>query len=256
METSRRLGMLVLVAYLLSPSMGYSILGVGDIVFDPSNYATAVLNEVNTAKAVINDGIMISNQARMLENQAASLLNDAKNLKANPLRLLGQIEGLWQAYNDVMGHAEGLAFGLATAQARFTQAYPALATPSIQAITQQGQAMLTSIRQASQTAIASQSVYERLCDQLANNRLALTAAQASAGALEIAQAQAQIQALGNEQLATLAQIETTTGRVQTEWISMQVKERVDAAAVNTNFVTTYGSQGFKGIGQSTPIDLR
>jgi type IV secretion system protein TrbJ len=214
------------------------------------------MTQANTLKSTLNEATMIANQAKGLENQAVSLLNEATNLKQNPLQLLGQIQGMWNAYNQVMANAEGLAYGVQQSQLRFEQAYPALATPGIQDITRQSGIMLTSIRAATKTAVGSQGVYERLCQELEANRQALTAAQASQGALQIAQAQAQIQALGNEQLATLAQIEAANGRVQTEWTAMQAKERVDAEAAHEAFVSDYGTQGFKKFGQSTAIDLR
>jgi type IV secretion system protein TrbJ len=247
---------LLLIAWVLFTG-GSSQAQIGaSLVFDPTNYLPNLMTQLNTLKSTINEATMIANQAQDLEYQATSILNQAKNLKANPLRLLGQIEGLWNAYNTVMGAAEGLTFGLQQAQTNFEQRYPALATPSVQAITQQSAAMLASIRGASKTAVASQSIYERLCAQLDANRQALTSAQASEGALQIAQATAQLQALGNEQIATLGQIAAASGRVQTEWTAMQAKERVDADAAHAQFVGDYGQQGFKGLGQSTPIGLR
>lgn len=223
--------------------------GAGFPVFDGANYFANLATQINTLKQTINDGVMIANQAKALEYQVASLYNEALNLKANPLQLLGQLQGLWSGYNGLMANAEGLAFGVQQTQARFETAYPALATGSVQEITARSVAMLKSIRAASATAVTSQSIYERLCQQLALSQQAITAAQASTGALQIAHAQAQIQALGNEQLATIAQIEAASGRVQTEWIAMQVKEREDATVVHSTFLDGYGAQGFKPIGQ-------
>lgn len=217
--------------------------------FDGANYVANLATQLNTLKSTINEAASLANQARSLEYQVASLYNEAINLKANPLQLLGQLQGLWGGYNAVMGAAEGIAFGMQQAQVRFEASYPTLATGSVQEITQRTSAMLKSIRAASATAITSQSIYERLCLQQASMQQALTAAQASQGALQIAQAQAQIQALGSEQLATLAQIEAANGRVQTEWIAMQAKERADAEVAHRTFLEGYGAQGFKAIGQ-------
>jgi type IV secretion system protein TrbJ len=230
-------------------------MGVGDIVFDPQVYGMSVMTQVNTLKSTVNEATMIARQAQQLQNEAQMLLNDAKNLKQNPLQLLGRIQGLWDAYNGVMKDAQGIAFNFQSAQQRFQTMYPTLATPGVQAITAHNATMLDSIHKAMETAVSTQSVYERLCDQLTNNAQALTAAQASQGALQIAQAQAQLEALGNEQLATLTQMTAAKDRVDTEWKAMEAKQQVDAAAGHKLFVGDVGRQGFKRPGQSTPVTL-
>jgi len=256
-RTQRTIAAVMLAGTLVWVRPSRSFLGIGDtaIVFDPQNYFTSIATQVNTLKSTVNEAVMIANQAKALTYQVQSLWNEAQNLKANPLQLLGRIQGMWDAYNQIMRHAEGTAFALTQASTRFEANYPALATGSVQEVSSHVSAMLQSVRAATRTAVQTQSVYERLCNELDANQQALTAAQASTGALQIAQAQAQIQALTNEQLATLTQIEAAASRVQTEWIAMQVKERVDATAVNKRFVDGM-DQGFKGIGQAQGITLR
>lgn len=234
------------------------MLGVGDtaVVYDPNNFFVNVATQANTLKTTVNQGIEIANQAKQLEYQLQSLWNEAQNLKTNPLQLVGQIQGMWNSYNAIMGNAEGIAYNLAQAGARFEVAYPQVPSTGIGEIAAASKRMLASIRAATKTAVSSQSVYDRLCNELNANQQALTAAQASQGALQIAQAQAQIQALSNEQLATIAQIEAANGRVQAEWIAMQVKERADAEAAHERFMAGYGAQGFKGVGQATGVELK
>jgi type IV secretion system protein TrbJ len=250
------LATVVYVGVLLSmPRSSLAQLG-GGVVFDPSNYAVNLLNQVNTLKSTLQEAQMIANQVKAMEYQLQSLWNEAQNLKANPLQLAGQIQGMWTAYNSLMANAAGLTYNLDQSRVRFETAYPAVASADMTTITRSSVAMLESIRNASKTAVASQSIYERLCNELAANNQALTAAQASQGALQIAQAQAQIAALSNEQLATMAQIEAANGRVQTEFVAMQVKDRQDGRAVNERWMQGYGTAGFKGIGQGTGVPLR
>jgi P-type conjugative transfer protein TrbJ len=234
-----------------------AVLGIGDtaIVFDPNNYFANIATQINTLKSTVNEATQITNQIKALEYQLQSLWNEAQNLKANPLQLLGRIQGMWDAYNTIMRQAEGTAFALTQTSARFETSYPTLASGNTQEVTSRLSSMLQSIRAGAQTAVQTQSIYERLCNELDANTQALTAAQASVGALQIAQAQAQIQALTNEQLATLTQIEAASSRVETEWIAMQVKERQDATAINRQFVGGL-DQGFKGIGQSKGVTLK
>jgi P-type conjugative transfer protein TrbJ len=237
------------------PTLTLAQFGSG-VVFDPSNYAVNLMNQVNTLRSTLNEAQMLANQVKALEYQIQSLWNEAQNLKANPLQLAGQIQGMWTAYNSLMANAAGLTYNLDQSRVRFETAYPAVASADMTTITRSSVAMLESIRNASKTAVASQSIYERLCNELAANNQALTAAQASQGALQIAQAQAQIAALSNEQLATMSQIEAANGRVQTEFVAMQVKDRQDGRAVNERWMQGYGTAGFKGIGQGTGVPLR
>jgi type IV secretion system protein TrbJ len=244
------------VAVLISlPGKSLAQFGAS-VVFDPNNYMVNLMTQINTLKTTIQQAEEIANQVKMMEYQLQSLWNEAQNLKANPLQLAGQIQGMWTAYNSLMANAAGLTYNLDQSRVKFETAYPAVASADMTTITRSSVAMLESIRNASKTAVASQSIYERLCNELAANNQALTAAQASQGALQIAQTQAQIAALSNEQLATMAQIEAANGRVQTEFVAMQVKERQDGRAVNERWMQGYGTAGFKGIGQGTGVPLR
>ena len=249
---------MVTVLVLWSVQASEGVLGIGDIaiVYDPNNYAVNLLTQANTLRSTINEATQIANQAKGLAYQFQSLVNEAQNLTTNPLRLLGQIEGLWASYNHLMEHAEGLTYNLDQARVNFETVYPKVASADIGTITQKSADMLRSIRAASQTAVQTQSVSDRLSQELSANRQALDAAQRSRGALEIAQASAQLEALTNEQLANITQIEAANARVQTEFVAMQVKERQDGAAVADRFMTGYGQQGFKTLGQSQGVDLK
>lgn len=260
MQRRRRWRARILIAVLLSGLAweGWRTTDAqwASLVYDPNNYAINLLTQANTLRSTINEATMIANQVKALTYQLQSLVNEAQNLKVSPLRLLGQIEGLWSSYNALMDTAEGLTYNLDHARVNFETRYPSVANADIGTITQRSADMLQSIRAASKTAVSTQSVYDRLGQELAANRQAITAAQAARGAMEIAQASAQIQALTNEQLMTMTEIEAANGRVQTEFVAMQVKERQDGAAVADQFMAGYGTHGFKGIGESAGVPLR
>jgi len=191
----------------------------------------------------------------MLQNQATALENDAMNLKQSPLALLGQLQSLWGAYNAVLNNARGLGFQLGQVATHYQTTYPSMVPQSVQTMLQQSAAMLDSIRAASQTAVQAQSVADRLNREAAMNAQAMAAAQSAVGQHQIAQVHAQISAETNELLGNLAQTEAATGRVQTEWIALQAKEQEDADVRNTQFMQSYGSQGFKALGQKTGTEL-
>jgi P-type conjugative transfer protein TrbJ len=230
-----------------------------EIVFDPSNYASNLIQQFESIKQTIMQGTMIANQAIQIEHEVQSLIYQAQNLQKNPLQLLSQLKSLWNQYNNIMRDAEGLSYSLAQSGAQFTTAYPHLAgTPIGASIADMGAAssrMLASIRAASVTAVKSQSVYERLCQQLDAQQAALDSAQKAQGALQIAQAQAQLAALQSEQLAELAQIEAANGRVQTEWIVKQAQDEAIGRASNARWQETFGAGGFKDVKKGEGVKL-
>jgi P-type conjugative transfer protein TrbJ len=235
-----------------------AILGVADtaIVFDPSNYGINILTQTNTLRSTLNEAVMLQNEAKSLQYELQNLWDNAANLTKSPLQLLGRIQGLWAAYTQLMHTADGLTYTLDQARSRFETAYPKMPRTDLTTITSEAARMQQNIRAASATAVNTQSVYDRLGQQMASNNQALSAAQASVGALQIGQAQAQLDALQNEQLAGLTEIEAATGRVQTEWIAMQVKERQDGDAINAKFMQGYGQAGFKKVGESAGVELK
>lgn len=241
---------------LLSPPPSQAIFGVGDIVYDINNHMTNILTQANTLKSTVNEGIMISNQAQALKYQVQSLLNEAMNLQKNPLRLLSQLEGLWGAYNGIMANADGLAFNLIGTAAKFEAKYPQVHLPGVDNIVKESAAMLESIRSASKTAVSVQSIYTRLCDQLDGTKKALTTAEAAQGALQIGQAQAQLQGVNNELLASIAQLTAANGRVQTELASQQVVQQEMAQVENAAWIEGFGSQGFAQPGMGGGVELK
>jgi P-type conjugative transfer protein TrbJ len=237
----------------------YSIFGVGDVVHDPLAYLVHIKNEFNTQKAMLESAQHTIQQAQMLQYQLLYVQYAAQNLSKNPLTLLQQIQGLWAQYNAILQNAEGLTYNLAQASAQFEYTYPAAKAVGVggllanisAASTQQ----LAAIRAASKSAVQSQSVVDRLCDQQAQNAKALTAAQAAVGNLQIQQAQAQLTGLTNEQLASIQQITAANGRIEATYFMRQASAEEQAAAngqywLQMKPVAPWTS--FKGEGEALP----
>ena len=239
----------------------YGVFGVGDtaVVFDPSNYASNIIQQYEAIKQTIQQGMIIANQVQQLEHEVQALIYQAQNLQKNPLQLLGQLKSLWDQYNGILRDAEGMSYNLAQAGAQFSATYPELAGTqigtSVADISAASTRMLSSIRGASATAVKSQAVYTRLCQQLDAQQAALASVQNAQGALQAMQGQAQIQALANEQLGMIAQIEAANGRVQTEWIEKQAQDEAIGRASNARWTETFGAQGFKDVKKSEGIAL-
>ncbi len=248
---------MVMLLWWHSPSE--AILGAADVVFDPSNYASNLIQQYEAVQQTINDGIQIANQVKQLEHQLQGLIYQAQNLQANPLRLLEQIQRLWGEYNSLLQNAEGMSYHISTSVTEFEQRYPSVAGTglgsTIAQMQQASQSQLQQMRLISKTAVKTQSIYEQLCDLQAQNHAALASAQEAVGALQVGQAQAQLQTLTNQQLAQIAEITATQARIQTAKIMKEVQEEEAARESNTRWMAGFGAAGFRGVKEGQGVNL-
>jgi hypothetical protein len=102
--------------------------------------------------------------------------------------------------------------------------------------------------------VQTQSIYTQLCDFQRQNAQALASAQAATGNLQIQQAQAQQQALTNQQLAMLAEIEAANGRMQAAALMKQTQEEAAAKESNARWIAGF-DVGFRGVkdGRGVPL---
>jgi len=94
----------------------YAISGIGDIVYDPSNYVQNLESAVQAVKQV-------ENQLKQIELQFKSLENEAKNLAPGQ----SNINGLRTAYNNLIkvdNYMNGLINDYTQAQAAWDRTYP------------------------------------------------------------------------------------------------------------------------------------
>src|SRR5436305_1670933 len=96
----------------------HALFGVGDVVFDPSNYAQNVLT---AARALVQ----IQNQVKMLANEALMLINEAKNLEHLDFNTLGHIRAAIDNAELLIDQAQGIAFDIRQMQQDFDRLYPA-----------------------------------------------------------------------------------------------------------------------------------
>jgi len=231
----------------------------GSIVHDPGVAQLQILQNIESVKQTINDGVMLANQAEQIKHQLQGLVYQAQNLQANPLKLLDQITAAWNQYNGLLQTVDGLGYSVTQSVGRFDQQYAGLVGTAlggeVAKIVQASQEWLGQIRQASKQAVTTQSIYDQLCELARQNGLALQAAQSAVGNLQIQQAQAQQQALTNQQLAVLAEMQATLGRVQVTTAMKQVQEEEAGRASQDYWMASYGTQGFHGVKAGKGIDL-
>lgn len=109
----------------------HALFGIGDIVFDPSNYAENVLSAARALE-------QINNQITSLANEAQMLVNQAKNLASLPTSVLSQIEGNFSEIRNLMGQAERLAYSVQDIEDQFSSVYKDFASDRTSAQLVQG----------------------------------------------------------------------------------------------------------------------
>ena len=109
-------GLLVLTGLLVTPLSAHAVLGVGDTVFDPTMYATQLLQ---------------------LEQATATVTNLAQQLQYAVQNTTGGSAGIWQSNQSLLtnlgsliSQQEGLSYTVQGLSSQFQQLYPGFSTAS------------------------------------------------------------------------------------------------------------------------------
>ncbi|MGC5833696.1 P-type conjugative transfer protein TrbJ [Ralstonia pseudosolanacearum] len=189
-------------------SPAHALFGVGDIVFDPSNFSQNILTAARTLE-------QINNQIRQLQNQAQSLMNQAKNLTGLDFSALNELRASLSATNQLIQQAQGLAFNVSQMETEFQRLYPDAYSASIS-----GTQMATDARsrwrnslEALRTAtkVQSQAVQNFASDEQTLTDL-VNRSQSAVGALQATQATNQLLALQARQAIQAQQLQITQDR--------------------------------------------
>jgi P-type conjugative transfer protein TrbJ len=179
------------------------------VVFDPTNYASNVLQ---AARALAQ----INNQIRSLQNEASSLLNEARNLTSLPLSRLAELQAQISATQALLGEARRLAYSVSDIDAAFASRFGRIALSSSH------QALVDGAQDRWETSVAAfedaLKVQAGVVGNLDGSRSAMndlvSASQSAAGALQAAQAGNQLVALQARQLADVSALLAAQGRAQ------------------------------------------
>jgi len=203
----------------------HALFGIGDVVFDPSNYAQNVLTAAHTLT-------QIQNQIQMLANEAQMLINEAKNLEHLNFSTLGRIRASIATIQRLFAQAQGIAFDLQRMQQQFDQLYPAAYGPDVTVDQMSADAHVRwqRARDAVDTAMQLQSQAkanfdddEAVLSDLVNQ------SQSVDGIVQAVQATNQLLALQARQQIQAQQLQITQGRAadleQARWGAEQERAR-------------------------------
>jgi P-type conjugative transfer protein TrbJ len=196
-------GFLAPVATCLAPP-AHAIL-----VYDPTNYASNVLQAARALQ-------QINNQIQQIQNQASSLLNEARNLTSLPLSTLSTLQEQVQQTRQLLGDAQRIAYDVQDIQDAFATRYSGVGlrgdaahmVANADARWEDSVGALQDAMRVQAGVVGNlegvQSSVERLVD----------ASQSATGALQVAQAGNQMLALQSQQLADLTAALAAQGRAQ------------------------------------------
>lgn len=102
----------------LSPlQSAHALFGVGDVVFDPTNYAENLLTATRTLT-------VINQQVQQLANEAQMLVNMAKHLERLDYSSAVQVRTALSQINLLMQRAEGLVYNVTEIEQEYARLYP------------------------------------------------------------------------------------------------------------------------------------
>lgn len=210
----------------------HALFGIGDIVFDPSNYAENVLTAARTLE-------QINNQIQQLQNEARMLINQARNLTGLDFSALSELRAALSATNQLIRQAQGLAFNVQQMETQFRELYP----ESFSASVTNAQMVLdarkrwTNSLEALRTAakVQAQAVQNFAADEQALTDL-VNRSQSAVGALQAMQATNQLLALQARQAIQAQQLQLTQDRAVALEQARQVAVHERAREVRRRFM--------------------
>lgn len=175
-------------------------------VFDPTNYASNVLQAARALE-------QINNQIRALQNQALSLVNQARNLAQLPYSSLQAIETNLNRIQGLMGQAQRVAYDVKAIEQEFGRNYTVDASASDLALLSSAKQRWANSAAAFRDALNVQAgVVTGMPAAQAETRALVTASQGATGIVQATQAGNQLLALQSQQLADLTAMMAAQGR--------------------------------------------
>ena len=218
------------IAFGVAPP-AHAIFGVGDTVFDASNF---IQNMLTAARALEQ----INNQVEQLQNEAQMLRNQARNLAGLNFSALSELKAALSATNQLIQQAQGLAFNVQQMEGEFKRLYPESYTAAISGTQMATDARarwkqsLEALRTATQ--VQSQAVQNFAADERTLTDL-VNRSQSAVGALQAMQATNQLLALQSRQAMQAQQLQITQDRAVALEQARQVAVQERAREVRRRF---------------------
>ena len=230
-----RFFVLLVPVLLLLPVKGRAFWGVGDIVFDPSNFA----NTLDTAVRLLKVVGIAQDQLEKIETNLQKLEGLLDVLRDPDLSNLQKLEA-------VSANADGLSYAVDTLEASYSATYPDFDSPvDRDRLKTLQKRWLEQTRESIEKAMAVQGAVQDLPADREDLADALTKARAAEGNLQIGQSQAEIDAIMAKQLMRLEHMLAVSQRAQSAHLAEQnALERARAR---------YHEHLMEGFGDPSPV---
>jgi len=183
--------------------------GLGGIVYDPTNYASNVLQAARALE-------QINNQITQIQNQASSLINEAKNLASLPVSTLTTLQAQVNQTRQLLSQAQRIAYDVQSIQQAFDGRYKgtALTGNHAQMVANANARWEDSVGALEDALRVQAGVVGNIDSTRTSIDTLVGASQSASGALAATQAGNQLLALQSQQLADLTAAIAAQGRAQ------------------------------------------
>jgi P-type conjugative transfer protein TrbJ len=242
-------GAMVTLVTVVTPASAVS--GVGDIVYDPSNYAQNLESAIQAVKQVENQYVQIQNQFTQLANEAKNLTGDHTN-----------IAGLRTAFQNLItmnNYIKGLIADYTRAQAAWDRTYPKFSTYNgnlsasdyanhVAQAWQNTNAALLNSATGNAIVVSNRGITKAAVDDL------LASSDTAAGALQAAQIGHKLAVAQVEQLAELTQIVAQSADAQVSYSRYQMDkdDQAQKEADSMQQLQNINNPSSTGVGELIP----
>ena len=180
---------------------------LAQIVYDPTNYAS---NVIQAARALAQ----IKNQITQIQQQATSLVNEARNLASLPVSTLAALQRQLDQTRQLLAQAQRIAYDVQSVQSAFEDRYKgtALAGDHAQMVANANARWQDSVGALEDALRVQAGVVGNLGGTRATIDTLVGASQSARGALQATQSGNQLLALQARQLADLTAAVAAQGR--------------------------------------------
>jgi P-type conjugative transfer protein TrbJ len=208
------------VVPMLAPMPAYA--QFGGIVYDPTNYASNVLQAARALQ-------QINNQIQQIQNQATSLVNEARNLASLPFSSLQQLQQQVQRTQQLLGEAQRIAYDVQHVQQAFNGRYKgtALTGTNAQMVANANARWEDSVGAFEDALKVQAGVVGNIDGARTTMDGLVSSSQSATGALQAAQAGNQLLALQSQQLADLTAVVAAQSRAQALESARQAAEEAE-----------------------------
>ena len=114
---------LITLSLTVLPPPASAVFGVGDIVYDPANYAQNVLTAVRALQSNLNEAMEIANQLHQIEMEA-------KNLARLPQEAWDSVQADLKNLRELSQSSSGISYALQRLSTQFKEMYPGYQAPT------------------------------------------------------------------------------------------------------------------------------